>query len=731
MADFEAALLEWVTQLNSSQSTPPVTSLQDLSDGLQIAEFAQQMYFPPSCPAHFKVLDLNQNCKTEWPVRLGNLQKLQAALLMALHGLGQAHLHEEVDLLAVAVNRDSGQIIRLLEEVVKVALHCQSREALVLALKRLSEKAQFNLMSFFQTVQEKCELAPRQEPQCSKLKSELQTLRDERDLALEEKSRIQKENLTLQMTNADLQTALLGRSKRRHLTPETIALQLEVELTAKEQQVLQLTQDLAAQQRDKQRQVAALTEELEQTHEKLGEMGVLQDTLGKLRKTIEELTPYKTSAREASEEAEALRRRLAKYEEESLSMGSLLRQAAQLRDQVSKEKGRARSLEESVKQQERSLQASSKRESELQAQLDASESRCKELSAQVDRLMADDCSEDSSICTARPSIDSIATARRNTLTVLTMAEYGMLPRQPSQDTFGTDRRTREYFILTYENAELKREKEKLTQDLAEATQSLAEDTAAQTARLEAVTQVYNQQILTLKDNLITAETALRENQSSHSEETTQLSASLRSTQLQLAALQEEIAQQKAEREAIAQDLSKAFRDKDELTAKYLSCREETLRLHKELAEIVVRSSSLEHEVVLYRSRVEELESKPTQGSESDSVLSLQLESLEIERHTLSLKARVSELEYEVKDKEEWVLRTSLLEAQAKELRNRLVRAKGDQTQRDQTLTQLRREKEELRTALMRERRVLKDALSEVTGTMQEIHGLVDMRGSTA
>jgi len=37
MADFEAALLEWVTQLNSSQSTPPVTSLQDLSDGLQIA----------------------------------------------------------------------------------------------------------------------------------------------------------------------------------------------------------------------------------------------------------------------------------------------------------------------------------------------------------------------------------------------------------------------------------------------------------------------------------------------------------------------------------------------------------------------------------------------------------------------------------------------------------------------------------------------------------------------
>lgn len=688
------------------------------------------MYESFSYSSHFKVLDLNQNCSTEWPVRLGNLQKLQAALLMALHGLGQAHLHEEVDLLAVAVNRDTGQIIRLVEEVVKVALYCQSREALVLTMKRLSEKAQFNLMSFFQTVQEKCESTPRQEPACSKLKSELQTLRDERDLALDEKNRIQKENLSLQMTNADLQTALLGRSKRRHMTPETIALQLESELNTKEQQLLQLTQDLATQQRDKQKQVAALKEELEQAHEKLSEMGMLEATVSKLRKAIEELSPYKISAREASEEAESLRRRLAKYEEESLSMGSLLRQAAQLRDQLNKEKGRARSLDESVKQQERLLQASTKRESELQAELEACESRCKELSAQVDRLMADDYSEDSSICTARPSIDSIATARRNTLTVLTTAESGLIPRQASQDAFGVDRRAREYFILTYENAELKQEKERLTQELAEATKKLESDTAVQTARLEGVVQVYDQQILTLKDNLVTAEAALRENQSSHAEAITQLSASLRSTQLQLAELQEDIAQQRAEKEAITQDLSKAFRDKDELTAKYLSCREETLRLHKELAELVVKSSSLEHEVVLYRSRVEELESKPTQGSESDSVLSLQLESLEIERHTLSLKARISELEYEVKDKEEWVLRASLQEAQTKELRNRLVRAKGDQARRDQILTQLKREKEELKAALLKERRVLRDALVEVTGTMQEIHGLVDIRGST-
>jgi chromosome segregation ATPase len=288
-----------------------------------------------------------------------------------------------------------------------------------------------------------------------------------------------------------------------------------------------------------------------------------------------------------------------------------------------------------------------------------------------------------------------------------MAESGLIPRQASQDAFGVDRRAREYFILTYENAELKQEKERLTQELAEATKKLESDTAVQTARLEAVIQVYDQQILTLKDNLVTAE-----------------------TQLQLAELQEDIAQQRAEKEAITQDLSKAFRDKDELTAKYLSCREETLRLHKELAELVVKSSSLEHEVVLYRSRVEELESKPTQGSESDSVLSLQLESLEIERHTLSLKARISELEYEVKDKEEWVLRASLQEAQTKELRNRLVRAKGDQARRDQILTQLKREKEELKAALLKERRVLRDALVEVTGTMQEIHGLVDIRGST-
>lgn len=256
--------------------------------------------------------------------------------------------------------------------------------------------------------------------------------------------------------------------------------------------------------------------------------------------------------------------------------------------------------------------------------------------------------------------------RRDTLTALMVAE-GTLPRTSAD------------FGLSVENATLKMERDKLARELWDGAQKQEAAAATEKARLAGLSMIYEQKLKTLQEKVERLESSLRESRQVFYEEKTQLLASSRAIELQLAERQKELQQLKSERASLAEDLAQAYRLKDDWTNKYLGCRDEALSLSKELASRATRMCVLEREV----SRLSEHQ-VDTQETERVDV--------ETER----LRARVSKL--------------------AGQLRRREDRVAG-----------LKREREELRMALAKERQVMKEVLRESHGTLRELGSLLDSR----
>jgi chromosome segregation ATPase len=244
---------------------------------------------------------------------------------------------------------------------------------------------------------------------------------------------------------------------------------------------------------------------------------------------------------------------------------------------------------------------------------------------------------------------------------------------------GTLPRTSADFGLSVENATLKMERDKLARELWEGAQKQEAAAATEKARLAGLSMIYEQKLKTLQEKVERLESSLRESRQAFYEEKTQLLASSRAIELQLAERQKELQQLKSERASLAEDLAQAYRLKDDWTNKYLGCRDEALSFSRELASRATRMCVLEREV----SRLSEHQ-VDTQETERVDV--------ETER----LRARVSKL--------------------AGQLRRREDRVAG-----------LKREREELRMALAKERQVMKEVLRESHGTLRELGSLLDSR----
>ena len=176
-----------------------------------------------------------------------------------------------------------------------------------------------------------------------------------------------------------------------------------------------------------------------------------------------------------------------------------------------------------------------------------------------------------------------------------------------------------------------------------------------------------------------------------------------------------------EKDTQSEELSRLYREKDELCERFVASRDETLRLNSELADKMMKICSLETEI----STLKEPKSNPNQKSFLEES-TRELEFVETGRKISSLKLRISELESDLKTKE---IICQQQESQLKSLHESLSRSKQKYALQRSKLNRMSRTKDELTSVVSSERDLFISVTAEMVKTMGELQGLVDAKSA--
>lgn len=694
-----------------------------------LGEFLGKVYVVVRSEDQFGGLQLVTDTSAEWTERLKNLQKILAALERFTAKIAVERPKFQVDLVAIAVSQDPIQLQALLELVTFCVIHSEAKDLMITRILQLSQPAQMTLMHFIkQTTREEDDsvefiMTPSRELKQLRrtqatLSSQLVNVQSEFEVVWREKERIELENTDLKLTNTDLESKLTSRVQRRNYTPDSVILELEMRLSEKDQKIQQLSDELADLKRLSERNMSQFKDELDQAVAKAESLAKAEENAQLLRTTVEELKPLKERLRDVQEENDALKRRMKSYEDEDSKLQSTNRHLAQAKDAVAVEKGKRRELEEELQAREQALKLLQRDNQELLEKLQLIESKNRELAFRLDQVLTENNTDDSfAIGTPLRELGESSLVRSDHPSAL------MDDIQPKAlDFWASDKSLKsmkEAISLATENKDLRSEKEALTAELDRAKHAAEVQTAAQDAERDSLRTAWEREVKGWKTALEEAESHWKGTNKDLTEQIMHLSATAKAAEMINATLIEEIAGLRLERDTEYEELSRVYREKDEITSRFISSRDETLKLNSDLAEKMMKLASLEHELALAKDQSVRLQAQSSHTARD-------LELVENGRKISALKLRLAELDSRLQEKD---ILTQQADSRIKGLQDKLVRSRQRHERQRSEITRLARSKEELACAMTKERTMLQSITSEMVRTMSELQGLMETKGS--
>jgi len=379
-------------------------TLADLSDAVVLFEFMSQMYALPSSPQHFEPSRLKASA-SNWVTKLGNLRQLMSCLDTYYSQVLQLPLEvvvEGLDLTEIAKRSDRISTTKLVLLVLGAAVKGDQSNAHLGKIVTLNEDSQYYIMLAIKDFQAKCEGYDAPADEAKVLKKENNKLKIDIRKMMYEMEEIQQEVLTLvkrseeisrerdrEKDRADEAENSLAKSKA--LGSDTgensaFAIALESHVQAKESQIEDLSNQIAELRKMHAKQIAMLRDENDYQGEQLLRLKDLELAVEKYREKVEELQATKRLNSELQRINENLQNKLAKYEEDIVSLAGWKQSVQLMKEQLVVEKEKCAKLLLSVDEKERTCRETLKSKKEIEEKLQFSEARAKEVNKENERL---------------------------------------------------------------------------------------------------------------------------------------------------------------------------------------------------------------------------------------------------------------------------------------------------------------------------------------------------------
>ena len=701
--DLDTAVTEW---LNTCALSRRLESIAGLSDGLLLGELLQQI-----SATHFGHMDLLTEFPAGWTDRLKNLQKIEAVLRSYASSFKSSSLFPSVDLVPIALTQDLQQLHNLLFLVVFCVLNSPAKDLMITRILNLSQASQLTLMNFIKLVTKDEDafdfvMTPTREiyqlrRAQATLSSQLANVQTEYETVSKEKERIEQEFSELQMTNTDLENKV-SRIRKRQYTPDSITLDLEAKLTEKDLQLRLLNDQLLSQRKTHEITLNAYKDEIDSANAKLAQFAKSDENLHSLKQTIEELKPLKEKIRGYIEENENLKKLIEEYQNSESGLATANKLILQLKEIIAQEKTARLKLEAEAMQLETQGKSLMKDNLELVEKTHFLESKNRELALKLEQQS--DSLVDDSFAPGTPLQETYPETYEDDSKVARALDFWSSDK--SLKNF------RENATFAGEIRELKAEKEKLQEIVRNLKAEKEREHAISSAEIVSLKETIEKEVKTLQNALNTAETTYRATIRDLTDQITDLSAAVKAGNMLNSTLNDEIAALKAEKDGFYSEISQLYRNKDELSGKFVASRDETLRLNTELIEKMAKMSNLEQEIANLKVKNEE--------KTLDSTASLNLQLLSCNSKLSELRLKVTQLESDCKAK------NLLLEETEKQLKlsqERFRRLETSSHHHKSRLLRLSRTKEELEAIVSKERGVFRSVTEEMTRTMSELHSI--------
>ena len=534
----------------------------------------------------------------DWTNRVKNLQKVKAAMDQFCAGVDGRVPKFDVDLVAIAISQDIHQLCNLLEQVLFCVLYSPAKDFIISRILRLSQSSQVALMHFIKQVTQEGDatefvMTPTREIKQlrkaqAKLSSHLANVQNEYEFVWKEKERIEQEFTEMKLTNTDLESKLVSTVGKQSLTPDTIILDLEGKLSEKEQNIQRLKEELAELKKTHENSVNMYRDELDLTNSKLESLTKLEQSAQVMKLTVEELKPLKEQLRLSMEENENLHRKVDQLSEEESTFQSTSKQLSQLKESLTAEKAKKHQLETELLQKESHVKSLLKDNLELVEKIQFLESKNRELTLRLDQFLVESNAEDSfAVGTPIRELGENSVFRYDNPTLMTEEDPKVVR---ALDFWASDKSLKgmkEAVTLANENRELKAERDILTEEIVNLRKQRDIERVTTEAEMSSMRDTFRREVQTLQETIAESDTSTRGSLRDLTEQITVLTANVKAAEMINASLVEEVTALKAERETLWDETAQIYKEKDEMSGRFVASRDETLRLNTEFAENTV------------------------------------------------------------------------------------------------------------------------------------------------
>ena len=686
------------------------------------------------CPRVFGFSGPTQSDRNYWPLRLENLQKLMKGLNefyeMELQ-VDSSRVVDFVDLTAIAKNRDKGHLVRLLELVMGAVVQCQDKETYISRIISLNETVQAELMVFIQKIMDRLE-NPRSQEESNSFKEQKDNLLvqlEEVQNSLKDSARkeqqLELENENLQQKVKDLEAEMERLSKRQGSKDMSlVSMELEAKLSHKETLIKDLQSQITDLKKNYGNELTQLKDELDVANERNIQLQKAETQLELYKKRLEDLNSYKRKVKELEEAKKELQERLEDKETDTSGTLGLKQSLNFYKEQLTAEKDKAASMSIQLEDREKVIKEYQKSKKEWDQRRSVLEINIKELQDELERVR-------NNPDTARESDDSFS-IHRGFMTELEeqnqklLNENQVLKAQLGNESILSDLNQqidsafKERKLAEEKLAKEQQEKKKTEHSLKELQQEYTEYQESTHSKLTEL-QKDLEEVHREKENLALKAKELEE------------------TKAMLETLNEELGRMKQDRDAHIAEMKKLFREKDEVTQKFMEAKEEIHQLQTQIAqkEGFLKASELDRE---------KLENKLQEAQESERIALNELEVhknktpvhsqgedkikyLELERDVNKLNSEVSLLKLSLKEKDEAIhslkqekekteaeLNQSLLNAKenlSASHQEEIRRLENELSEKENEINYLQSSKEEMQSAWNKEMKLMSMVLHEV------------------
>jgi protein HOOK3 len=339
MATSEESFAAWFTALGLSREC---ANIEDLADGVLMFEVMVRI-----CPSRFDLSSIKQNVEDNWALRSTNLKKLVRGL-EEYYGmeLGQGVSFASIDVSAIAKEKNTTEIVKLVEGVLGCTVQCENRNDFIIGIQGLDAQYQQNLMMAIQSVMERASNAPQVSQSAGDDGDKVAELAEKLDDAMRDKASLEASYSDLQRRIDELneenqalkqEASSAVDSARRKDMEESSGQREDKEAFRREMMTLEMDKEKLQQQlEDKNKELSRLKMDMAQQTDRLED---------EVRKQADELDIARSKASQLVK-AEA---QLAKYKQKLGDAGGLRQQMKELEEQNSQYLDRVLDMESTIK----------------------------------------------------------------------------------------------------------------------------------------------------------------------------------------------------------------------------------------------------------------------------------------------------------------------------------------------------------------------------------------------